>query len=368
MIDFRYHLVSLVAVFIALAVGIALGAGPLREGISSTLESEVADLRSERADLRAQVDSADRLAEARDSVLRAVDERVVAGTLKGVRVGIVVLPGADRNTVDRLEEHVDEAGGTVVLSTEVDPGWDDPEPDQERLDLVAELAQTVGDPEPRAGGQPDVAAVLAAVLAGADEPGLVGAWLDAGRRLEEAGLIDLTWRDDPTVTVSDRRPPEAYLVVSGGLSVEAALEGAGSLELEQRLALVDGLASLDVPVVVTGEGTDAMTSGDVELLDPLVAAIRDERPLADDVSTVDNAESVAGQLVATMATAWELLGEAGHYGLGRAASGPSPALPPVTEAALPGTIPERPADDAASTEGPEDLPEDEDAGAATGAP
>ena len=91
MIDFRYHLVSLVAVFIALAVGIALGAGPLREGISSTLESEVADLRSERADLRAQVDSADRLAEARDSVLRAVDERVVAGTLKGVRVGIVVL-------------------------------------------------------------------------------------------------------------------------------------------------------------------------------------------------------------------------------------------------------------------------------------
>ena len=45
MIDFRYHLVSLVAVFIALAVGIALGAGPLREGISSTLESEVAQLR-----------------------------------------------------------------------------------------------------------------------------------------------------------------------------------------------------------------------------------------------------------------------------------------------------------------------------------
>ena len=31
MIDFRYHLVSLISVFLALAVGIALGAGPLKE-------------------------------------------------------------------------------------------------------------------------------------------------------------------------------------------------------------------------------------------------------------------------------------------------------------------------------------------------
>ncbi|NIS33816.1 MAG: copper transporter, partial [Actinobacteria bacterium] len=29
MIDFRYHLVSIIAVFFALAVGIVLGAGPL---------------------------------------------------------------------------------------------------------------------------------------------------------------------------------------------------------------------------------------------------------------------------------------------------------------------------------------------------
>ena len=30
MIDFRYHLVSLIAVFMALAVGVVLGAGPLQ--------------------------------------------------------------------------------------------------------------------------------------------------------------------------------------------------------------------------------------------------------------------------------------------------------------------------------------------------
>ena len=53
MIDFRYHLVSLVAVFLALSVGIVLGAGPLKgkidSGVSSTLTNEVAALRADKA-------------------------------------------------------------------------------------------------------------------------------------------------------------------------------------------------------------------------------------------------------------------------------------------------------------------------------
>ena len=41
MIDFRYHVVSLVSVFLALAVGIVLGAGPLNEGISTGITDQV---------------------------------------------------------------------------------------------------------------------------------------------------------------------------------------------------------------------------------------------------------------------------------------------------------------------------------------
>ena len=40
MIDFRYHVVSLISVFLALAVGIALGAGPLKETIGDTLTGQ----------------------------------------------------------------------------------------------------------------------------------------------------------------------------------------------------------------------------------------------------------------------------------------------------------------------------------------
>lgn len=45
MIDFRYHLVSLAAVLIALSIGIVLGAGPLNDNIGSTLSGEVTKLR-----------------------------------------------------------------------------------------------------------------------------------------------------------------------------------------------------------------------------------------------------------------------------------------------------------------------------------
>ncbi len=41
MIDFRYHLVSIVSIFLALAVGIVLGAGPLQDQVGNTLTSEI---------------------------------------------------------------------------------------------------------------------------------------------------------------------------------------------------------------------------------------------------------------------------------------------------------------------------------------
>ena len=48
MIDFRYHIVSLISVFLALAVGIVLGAGPLNEPIARGLTQSVKQLQSDR--------------------------------------------------------------------------------------------------------------------------------------------------------------------------------------------------------------------------------------------------------------------------------------------------------------------------------
>ena len=60
MISFRYHIVSIVSVFLALAVGIALGGGPLKGEVDDTLvdqarkDADRAQTRVERIQARSQ--------------------------------------------------------------------------------------------------------------------------------------------------------------------------------------------------------------------------------------------------------------------------------------------------------------------------
>ena len=337
MIDFRYHLVSLVAVFIALAVGIALGGGPLREGISSTLESEVSDLRAERTDLRSQVDIARRQAEAKEDGLTLVAARALDGTLPDVRVGLVILPGADRNIIDSLDGYLTDAGADVALYAELGSRWDAPETSTQHQELLRELAGMLDVPQPSDGAYPSLAQVLAAVLAGQGAEGHFDGWLAAAAALDDEGIVDLTWRDGDPAGVQDRRAPQVLVMVSGGLSVAAATETSGAQTLTGRLDLVEALADTGVPLVVAGNGGEAVVADLAERLDPLVRAVREDPALTREISTVDNLESIAGQLAASFATAWELRGESGQYGLGELAQGAFPALPPSS--ATPGILP-----------------------------
>lgn len=92
MIDFRYHLVSIISIFMALAVGIVLGAGPLQGQIGDTLTQEVTQLREDRATLRTELDAARKLGVTRDDFTLEARARLVGGTLKDAKVALVILP------------------------------------------------------------------------------------------------------------------------------------------------------------------------------------------------------------------------------------------------------------------------------------
>lgn len=331
MIDFRYHVVSLVAVFIALAVGIVLGAGPLREGISDSLEGEVSQLRVERTELRAQLDSAQGRAQGKDDALGMVSERVAAGTLTGSRVGLVIAPGADRNLVAQVEDGIDGAGGHVALTADLDASLERGIRPAAAVELAVELADDLQVPQPSEGEDPELPAVLAAALMGADRPGSAGAWLAAVDRLEADGYLDLTWHERSTESVLDRRPPDALVLIVGGLSVETdgALDPEAQEVLDVRVGLVDALARLDAVLVVLGEGSESTAQRPDGGQAPLVQAVRSDRELRREVSTVDNLESAAGRLSAVLAIGWELDDESGHYGQGPEADAPAPVPPPV---------------------------------------
>ena len=60
MIDFRYHLVSIVAVFLALAIGIVVGASAIKPGVLNVLDhasnSELHQIASQRTTIKNQQD------------------------------------------------------------------------------------------------------------------------------------------------------------------------------------------------------------------------------------------------------------------------------------------------------------------------
>lgn len=116
MFDFRYHVVSLVAVFLALIVGIVIGVGLSGQGILEEGERDVLNDQIER--LQAERDAANQRAEERLAGQAFVEEAydaVMAGRLEGVSVAVLFLGSADPDLRGEITEAVEEdAGGTVV--------------------------------------------------------------------------------------------------------------------------------------------------------------------------------------------------------------------------------------------------------------
>ncbi len=334
MIDFRYHVVSLIAVFIALAIGIVLGAGPLRGQLSDTLEGQVAELAAERTALRDQVQHNERRAEAKDGLIDLLSTPSTEGLLQGIDVAVVQLPDGDGKLAEELVSSLTGAGAENVTRVEVLQTWEDVD-GGDRADVVASIAAELGTTA-------TPAAVLAAVLGGTqsfrtDEE--VGA---ATTRLELADLISVQTSGDSADAalpgVSQLTPHEAVVVLDGGLDGGLAEQDAEQARLmQERLDLVGALVETPAAVCVFGAGTEAWQDPAADAESPLVAAVRADGDLVDEVSTVDNLESATGRLATTWAVARQVQGEAGHYGLAADSSGIAPDPPPAPSNRSPGS-------------------------------
>src|SRR6201999_3364138 len=112
-IDFRYHLVSIVAVFLALSVGIVLGSTELRgaafsalDRTSSALSAKLEAPDTQNSALQQQVQGARQFAQAAEPVL-------LKHLLESRRVVIVTTPGASSSVVNGIKTGLDDAGATV---------------------------------------------------------------------------------------------------------------------------------------------------------------------------------------------------------------------------------------------------------------
>ncbi|HEX6459807.1 MAG TPA: copper transporter [Thermoleophilaceae bacterium] len=113
MFDFRYHALSLVAVFLALAIGILLGAtignslvSDADKGIRSSLHNDVLNARNAASQAQSQLSQ-------RDKIISSALPMLVQGELSGQRVAIVATGGLPGSVESEVRQTVETAGGTV---------------------------------------------------------------------------------------------------------------------------------------------------------------------------------------------------------------------------------------------------------------
>lgn len=309
MIDFRYHLVSIAGIFLALAVGIVLGAGPLKGEISSTITNEVASLRADKSQLNDEVADLKSGTEARDKLLTQTSPTVLSGTLAGRSVAMVALPGVDANFMAATRATLVASGAEVASSVSVTDKWPASATSGPTA-AVTEIAGILG--VERAGDGVLADQVLGALLARADATETTALTLEQVRAgldaLREAGLIDT----DTTQVAQAEAIVVLAATVTSGTPEEAALK------VEPTVRLAGALDSVSGGVVLASN----LPTTDVDAERESVLTLREDRRLAQGVSTIDDATEPMGQLSIAFGLVQQLAGGVGHYGFGAGASAP----------------------------------------------
>src|SRR3954454_22426663 len=113
MFDFRYHALSLVAVFLALAIGILLGAtignslvSDADKGIRSSLHQDVINARNSASQAQGQLSQ-------RDKIISSSLPMLVQGELSGQRIAIVATGSLPSSIESEVRQTVETAGGGV---------------------------------------------------------------------------------------------------------------------------------------------------------------------------------------------------------------------------------------------------------------
>ena len=336
MIDFRYHLVSLMSVFLALAVGIALGAGPLKEAIGDTLTGQVDQLRAEKEELRAELSGRATELAAQEAAFSAVAPSLLEGVLGGRRVAIIQVSEVTDEVHDQVVARLGDAGATVTATVQVTDDWNDPGKLTFRETLGSTLVEYLDPVPPQdAGTGTDLAEALVQSLTSASptDPDLVA---------ETSGVILQLLTDGGLVTIDGAvAAPADAVVVLAGATVEAEAPGAGApsasgtpaddtAERELREATIG--AALQICLAAQARSTGAVVVGGELTEDSLIARVRGDDEAVDQLSTVESVHTLTGQVSVPLALSARIAGTVGQYGPSDGAEAVMPprvVLPPV---------------------------------------
>ncbi|KWV30376.1 copper transporter [Micromonospora rifamycinica] len=300
MINFRYHVVSLTAVFLALAIGLVVGTAALNGPVADSLKETVNSLRKDNQQMRQSVNSLQKELDLEEDFAAEMAQIILPGKLTGKRVMVLSLPTGREHTEGVLKS-LQTAGATVTGRVDVQDKFVNPDNNTNLMELAVTAARPTAPASALPGngnGVETSSALLASVLL--DRPQGTPAVTDADRRAVLAAYANagyLTSEEKVTGTA------EAVVVVSGQPYVDK-----DSAKKDESVVKIAEQFDRTGAIVVGGNGS---AGGN------LVAVVRGDPVLAQTISTVDNANTVQGQLVTSLALVQQLTEKrAGQYGVG----------------------------------------------------
>lgn len=302
MISFRYHIVSLVAVFLALAVGIVVGTTALNGPVTSDLRNQVDDLKSERGQLADQVQTLQGRVDDAEQFASTFGAQLVAGTLSDTDVLIVALPGAATGMLDGVHTQLTNAGAKITGQLELAPSFTDPAQGNSINSLATGSGHPIGLTLPETSDPGQLGgALLAYVLLGLGESTDLKSVLSGF-----SGLHMIT--SDP----QGIEPAKTVVIVGSGSKPKGSYAGQSELDLVSAFAKKGG------HVVVAGDTGSADSNG-------IVGLVRDGAASAT-VSTVDDVDTSIGQVSTALAVVGADNTQVGHYGTAKGADALFPTI------------------------------------------
>ena len=282
MFDLRYHVASLAAVFLALIIGILVGAGlAARTDVEGSerrvLREQIDDLEQRNGDLSEEADLLRRQQVAGDTYVQKTYDVVMDGRLRGKKVALLFIGPSNDGDSNSLEQTLEDASGPGLI-------------EMEALDLPVDPQEVRNalDPQFRDLGLEEVGRRLARELvAGGETP-----FWDA--------LTPVLVQDHTGTSTAEA---DAVAVSQTAVATDAPTR----LFVD---GIYSGLARAGVPVVGI-ERTDARTS-------------RIPTYQSRGISSVDSVDTQLGRVALATLLAG---GQGGHYGVKPTAK--DGALPPV---------------------------------------
>jgi hypothetical protein len=309
-INFRYHVVSLTAVFLALAIGLVVGTAALNGPVADSLKGQISALSKDNSNKRDQINQyRDELNKNQDFATQ-IAPAYLNNLLTGRKIVVVALPNT-AEFADGVISMLKVAGATVTAKITVQDKFFDPNNTYELLDLAGQSSQPTIPME----GLP----------LNSDGVETASAQLALGL-LQRAGATQASADDVAALLTAYTK--QGYLAVAGGAvgGAEGAVIVSGEPPTDKDAAKKNQSAVTMAtqfgkakPLVVAG-----VSVGDGNL----ISGVRSDPTLVKEISTVDNASTAQGQVATAVVTAERMVqNRVGQYGLGAGATSlvPKPA-------------------------------------------